>query len=32
VTPQGLRALEWVDGLSFEALQAMTAAPLTRAG
>jgi 3-oxoadipate CoA-transferase beta subunit len=30
VTPSGLRALEWVDGLSFEALQAMTAAPLVR--
>jgi 3-oxoadipate CoA-transferase beta subunit len=28
VTPQGLRALEWVDGLSFEALQALTGAPL----
>jgi len=32
VTPGGLRALEWVDGLSFEALQARTAAPLARAG
>jgi 3-oxoadipate CoA-transferase beta subunit len=30
VTPSGLRAIEWVDGLSFEALQAMTAAPLGR--
>jgi 3-oxoadipate CoA-transferase beta subunit len=31
VTSSGLRAIEWVDGLSFEALQAMTAAPLGRA-
>ncbi len=31
VTPQGLRALEWVEGLSFDALQALTAAPLARA-
>ena len=30
VTAQGLRALEWVDGLSFDALQALTAAPLAR--
>ena len=31
VTPAGLRAIEWVDGLSFEALQGLTAAPLGRA-
>jgi len=31
VTPSGLVATEWVDGLSFEALQALTAAPLARA-
>jgi len=30
VTPAGLRAIEWVDGLSFEALQGLTAAPLGR--
>jgi 3-oxoadipate CoA-transferase beta subunit len=30
VTPSGLRAIEWVDGLSFEALQGLTAAPLGR--
>jgi 3-oxoadipate CoA-transferase, beta subunit len=30
VTPQGLRALEWVPGLSFEALCGLTAAPLSR--
>ena len=28
VTPHGLRAVEWVDGLSFDALQRMTGAPL----
>jgi 3-oxoadipate CoA-transferase beta subunit len=32
VTPQGLRALEWVDGLSFDALQGLTGAPLARIG
>jgi 3-oxoadipate CoA-transferase beta subunit len=32
VTPAGLIALEWVDGLSFEQLCAVTAAPLRRAG
>ena len=31
VTPQGLRALEWVPGLSFDALQALTGAPMARA-
>jgi 3-oxoadipate CoA-transferase beta subunit len=31
VTPAGLIATEWVDGLSFEALQRLTAAPLARA-
>ena len=31
VTPQGLVALEWVEGLSFEALQSLTGAPLRRA-
>ena len=30
VTPAGLVALEWVEGLSFEALQAVTGAPLRR--
>jgi 3-oxoadipate CoA-transferase, beta subunit len=30
VTAHGLRALEWVDGLSFDGLQALTAAPLAR--
>jgi 3-oxoadipate CoA-transferase beta subunit len=30
VTPQGLRALEWVPGLSFEELCALTGAPLAR--
>ena len=28
VTPQGFRALEWVEGISFSDLQALTAAPL----
>lgn len=31
VTPQGLVAIEWVEGLSFEQLCAMTGAPLARA-
>ena len=31
VTAGGLLALEWVDGLSFEALQSLTGAPLVRA-
>ncbi|MEI7447290.1 MAG: 3-oxoacid CoA-transferase subunit B [Burkholderiales bacterium] len=31
VTPAGLVALEWVDGMSFDALQRLTAAPLARA-
>ena len=31
VTPQGLRAIEWVPGLPFETLQSLTAAPLSRA-
>jgi 3-oxoadipate CoA-transferase, beta subunit len=31
VTPEGLRAIEWVPGLSFEALCGLTAAPLSRA-
>jgi 3-oxoadipate CoA-transferase beta subunit len=31
VTPQGLRAVEWVPGLSFEELCALTGAPLARA-
>ena len=31
VTPQGLVALEWGEGLSFEALQSLTGAPLRRA-
>ena len=31
VTPSGLVATEWVDGLTFVALQALTAAPLVRA-
>ncbi len=31
VTPSGLVATEWVDGLTFDALQALTAAPLVRA-
>jgi 3-oxoadipate CoA-transferase beta subunit len=31
VTPSGLVATEWVAGLSFDALQALTAAPLARA-
>jgi 3-oxoadipate CoA-transferase, beta subunit len=30
ITPQGMVALEWVEGLSFEQLQAMTNAPLKR--
>jgi len=30
VTPDGLVALEWVDGLAFEALQGLTGAPLRR--
>jgi 3-oxoadipate CoA-transferase beta subunit len=30
VGPQGLRAIEWVEGLSFEGLQRLTAAPLER--
>jgi 3-oxoadipate CoA-transferase beta subunit len=30
VTPSGLRAVEWVPGLSFDALQSLTAAPLAR--
>ncbi len=30
ITPSGMVALEWVDGLSFEQLQAMTDAPLKR--
>jgi 3-oxoadipate CoA-transferase beta subunit len=30
VTPQGLRAIEWVAGLDFETLQSLTAAPLAR--
>jgi 3-oxoadipate CoA-transferase beta subunit len=30
VTPEGLVAREWVDGLSFDALAALTAAPLRR--
>ncbi len=30
VTPDGLVALEWVDGLGFEALQGLTGAPLRR--
>ncbi len=32
VGPRGLRALEWVEGLDFDALQALTGAPLARAG
>jgi 3-oxoadipate CoA-transferase beta subunit len=28
VTPEGLVALEWVDGLSFDELCSMTGAPL----
>jgi 3-oxoadipate CoA-transferase beta subunit len=32
VTPRGLRAIEWVPGLDFEGLQALTAAPLSQAG
>ena len=31
VTPSGPVATEWVDGLTFDALQALTAAPLVRA-
>ena len=31
VTPQGLRAVEWVEGLDFDALRALTGAPLARA-
>ena len=31
VTPAGLVAIEWVDGLDFEELRAMTGAPLERA-
>ena len=30
VTPQGLRAIEWVTGLDFETLQSLTDAPLAR--
>ena len=30
VTPQGLRAIEWVAGLDFETLQSLTDAPLAR--
>jgi 3-oxoadipate CoA-transferase beta subunit len=30
VTPQGLRAIEWAQGLDFETLQSLTAAPLAR--
>ena len=30
VTPTGLEALEWVDGLDFEQLCSVTAAPLRR--
>jgi 3-oxoadipate CoA-transferase beta subunit len=30
VTPAGLVAREWVDGLSFDELQALTGAPLAR--
>jgi 3-oxoadipate CoA-transferase beta subunit len=30
VGPQGLRAIEWVEGLGFDALQALTGAPLAR--
>jgi 3-oxoadipate CoA-transferase beta subunit len=30
VTPTGLEAIEWVEGLSFEQLCALTAAPLRR--
>ena len=32
VTPDGLVAVEWVDGLSFDELARLTAAPLRRAG
>jgi 3-oxoadipate CoA-transferase beta subunit len=31
VTPEGLVALEWLEGLSFESLQSLTGAPLRRA-
>ncbi len=31
VTPDGLVALEWIDGLDFDELRAMTGAPLSRA-
>ena len=31
VTPEGLRAVEWVDGLGFDELCGLTAAPLARA-
>jgi 3-oxoadipate CoA-transferase beta subunit len=31
VTPSGLVATEWVDGLGFDSLQALTSAPLVRA-
>ena len=31
VTPRGLRALEWVPGLDFAGLQALTGAPLSKA-
>ena len=31
VTPEGLEALEWIDGLDFEGLRRLTAAPLRRA-
>jgi 3-oxoadipate CoA-transferase beta subunit len=30
VGPRGLRALEWVEGLDFDELQRLTAAPLER--
>jgi hypothetical protein len=30
VTPQGLVAIEWVDGLPFGELQRLTGVPLTR--
>jgi 3-oxoadipate CoA-transferase beta subunit len=32
VTPDGLVAVEWIDGLSFDELARLTAAPLRRAG
>ena len=31
ITPDGLLAIEWVDGLAFETLQGLTGAPLRRA-